>query len=121
MKLSFETEPVYIGVDDGNDVVTRKGLKQGYIVVPVEDRLHVLFAFLKMNIKRKIIVFFATNASVLFHHDIFSLIELPVYSIAGKLKQKARNRALRNFKIQNKGCILLATNVMARGLDIPSN
>ncbi|KAL7230152.1 hypothetical protein ACSBR2_008643 [Camellia fascicularis] len=34
VRLSFQTTPVYIDVDDGWKKVTNEGLQQGYCVVP---------------------------------------------------------------------------------------
>ncbi|KAG6506664.1 hypothetical protein ZIOFF_031991 [Zingiber officinale] len=58
--LSFKEKPVYVGVDDGRSKVTVEGLQQGYCVVPSNKRFLVLYAFLKRNLSKKIMVFFSS-------------------------------------------------------------
>ncbi|KAL9314352.1 hypothetical protein ACSQ67_019804 [Phaseolus vulgaris] len=38
-RLSFQTTPIYIDVDDGRKKVTNEGLQQGYVVVPCAKHL----------------------------------------------------------------------------------
>ncbi|KAJ6777685.1 RNA HELICASE [Salix koriyanagi] len=42
-RLSFQTTPVYIDVDDGRTKVTNEGLEQGYCVVPSAKRFVLLW------------------------------------------------------------------------------
>ncbi|KAG6479419.1 hypothetical protein ZIOFF_062884 [Zingiber officinale] len=89
--LSFKEKPVYVGVDDGRSKVTVEGLQQGYCVVPSNKRFLVLYAFLKRNLSKKIMVFFSSCNSVKYPQSFSA----------------------------EKG-ILLCTDVAARGLDIPA-
>ena len=54
---------------------------QGYIVVPSEKRLLVLFTFLKKNRDKKVMVFFSSCNSVKFHYELLNYIDLPVSHI----------------------------------------
>ncbi|AES91328.2 DEAD-box ATP-dependent RNA helicase-like protein [Medicago truncatula] len=118
-RLSFQTTPIYIDVDDGRKKVTNEGLLQGYVVVPCAKRFMVLYSFLKRHKSKKVMVFFSSCNSVKFHADIFNHIHLHCSSIYGKQKQQTRTTTFVDFCQAEKG-ILLCTDVAARGLDIPS-
>ncbi|KAG4930242.1 hypothetical protein AAZX31_17G119200 [Glycine max] len=118
-RLSFQTTPIYIDVDDGRTKVTNEGLLQGYVVVPCAKRFIVLYSFLKRHQSKKVMVFFSSCNSVKFHADILNLIQLNCSSIHGKQKQQSRTTTFFDFCKAEKG-ILLCTDVAARGLDIPA-
>ncbi|RZC10475.1 DEAD-box ATP-dependent RNA helicase 27 isoform A [Glycine soja] len=118
-RLSFQTTPIYIDVDDGRTKVTNEGLLQGYVVVPCAKRFIVLYSFLKRHQSKKVMVFFSSCNSVKFHADILNLIQLNCSSIHGKQKQQTRTTTFFDFCKAEKG-ILLCTDVAARGLDIPA-
>ncbi|KAK8287521.1 hypothetical protein V6Z12_D07G064400 [Gossypium hirsutum] len=52
-RLSFQTTPIYIDVDDGRKKVTNEGLQQGYCVVHSSKRFILLYSFLKRNMSKK--------------------------------------------------------------------
>ncbi|KAJ6842384.1 DEAD-box ATP-dependent RNA helicase 27-like isoform X1 [Iris pallida] len=118
-KLSFKKTPVYIGVDDGRSKVTVEGLQQGYCIVPSNKRFLVLYAFLKKNSSKKIMVFFSSCNSVKYHSELLKYIQVDCFDIHGKQKQQKRTSTFFDFCKADKG-ILLCTDVAARGLDIPS-
>ncbi|XP_020584973.1 DEAD-box ATP-dependent RNA helicase 27 [Phalaenopsis equestris] len=118
-KLTFKEAPVYIGVDDGRSKITVEGLQQGYCVVPSNKRFLVLYAFLKKNLSKKVMVFFSSCNSVKFHAELLKYIQIDCYDIHGKQKQQKRTTTFFDFCKASKG-ILLCTDVAARGLDIPS-
>jgi ATP-dependent RNA helicase DDX18/HAS1 len=66
-RLSFKNKPLYVGVDDSRTTATREGLEQGYVVVPADKRLLLLFTFLKKNLGKKVMVFFSSCNSVKYH------------------------------------------------------
>ncbi|XP_063719804.1 ATP-dependent RNA helicase DDX18-like [Symsagittifera roscoffensis] len=117
-KISIKHKPVYVGVDDKRSVATAEGLTQGYVVVPSDKRLLLLFTFLRKNMNKKVMVFFSSCLSVKYHYELFNFIDLPCESIHGKQKQAKRTSTFFNFCKEEKG-ILLCTDVAARGLDIP--
>ncbi|KAK6171509.1 hypothetical protein SNE40_019685 [Patella caerulea] len=117
-RISLKKEPLYVGVDDTREEATVDGLQQGYVICPSDKRFLLLFTFLKKNRKKKIMVFFSSCMSVKFHYELLNYIDLPVLSIHGKQAQDKRTNTF--FKFCNtKECILLCTDVAARGLDIP--
>ncbi|CAA0812513.1 DEAD-box ATP-dependent RNA helicase 51 [Striga hermonthica] len=118
-RLSFETSPIYIDVDDGRKRVTNDGLQQGYCVIPSAQRFLLLYSFLKRNLSKKVMVFFSSRMSVKFHAELLRYIQIDCLDIYGKQKQQKRTSAFFDFCKAEKG-ILLCTNVAARGLDIPN-
>ncbi|KAJ6299531.1 hypothetical protein OIU76_020489 [Salix suchowensis] len=118
-RLSFQTTPVYIDVDDGRTKVTNEGLEQGYCVVPSAKRFVLLYSFLKRNLSKKVMVFFSSCNSVKFHADLLRYIQVECFDIHGKQKQQKRTSTFFDFCKAEKG-ILLCTDVAARGLDIPA-
>nr|XP_010923411.1 DEAD-box ATP-dependent RNA helicase 27 isoform X1 [Elaeis guineensis] len=117
--LSFKGKPIYIGVDDGRSKVTVEGLQQGYCIVPSNKRFLVLYAFLKRNLSKKIMVFFSSCNSVKYHAELLRYIQVDCFDIHGKQKQQKRTTTFFDFCKAEKG-ILLCTDVAARGLDIPA-
>lgn len=117
-RVSFKRKPLYVGVDDAQKHATREGLEQGYCVVPSDKRFLLLFTFLKKNMKKKVMVFFSSCASVKYHAELLNYIDLPVKDIHGKQKQQKRTSTFMEFSSADAG-ILLCTDVAARGLDIP--
>ncbi|KAK8967222.1 DEAD-box ATP-dependent RNA helicase 27 [Platanthera guangdongensis] len=117
--LTFKEPPINICVDEGRSEVTVKGLRQGYCVVPSGEKFLFLYAFLKKNLSKKVMVFFSSCNSVQYHADLLKYIRIDCYDIHGKQKQQKRTTTFFNFCRADKG-ILLCTDVAARGLDIPS-
>ncbi|KAL8479902.1 hypothetical protein ACS0TY_026735 [Phlomoides rotata] len=117
-RLSFQSTPVYIDVDDGRKRVTNEGLQQGYCVVPSAGRFILLYSFLKRNLTKKVMVFFSSCNSVKFHSELLRYIQIDCLDIHGKQKQQKRTSTFFEFCDAEKG-ILLCTDVAARGLDIP--
>ncbi|CAA7403989.1 unnamed protein product [Spirodela intermedia] len=117
VRLSFQTKPDYVGVDDGRAKVTNEGLQQGYCVVSSAKRFILLYSFLKRNMSKKVMVFFSSCNSVKYHADLLRFIKVDCCDIHGKQKQQKRTTTFFDFCKAEKG-ILLCTDVAARGLDI---
>ena len=117
--VSFQQEPIYIGVDDESETSTAAGLTQSYIICPADKRFRLLITFLRRNKKKKIMVFFSTRSSVRFHSLFFSKLEIDHLAIHGDQSIQQRVEAFNKFRAKSNG-ILLCTDVAARGLDFPS-
>ncbi|XP_014218494.1 probable ATP-dependent RNA helicase pitchoune [Copidosoma floridanum] len=117
--FALKKEPVYVGVDDNKDNATVDTLEQGYVLCPSEKRFLLLFTFLKKNRTKKIMVFFSSCMAVKFYHELLNYIDLNVMCIHGKQKQSKRTTTFYQFKEAKEG-ILLCTDVVARGIDIPA-
>ncbi|RVW33191.1 DEAD-box ATP-dependent RNA helicase 27 [Vitis vinifera] len=116
-RLSFQTTPVYVNVDDGRTKVTNKGLQRGYCVVPSAKESVLLFSFLKKNLSKKVMVFFSSCNSVKCHSELLGHIQVDCLDIHGKQKQQKQTSTFFDFCKVEKG-ILLCTDVAAHGLDI---
>lgn len=51
------------------------------MVCPSEKRFLLLFAFLKRNLNKKVMVFFSSCNSVKFHSELLNYIDIPVLDI----------------------------------------
>lgn len=118
-RISLKQEPLYIGVDDKDEVSTADRLEQGYVVCSAERRFLLLFTFLKRNLNKKIMVFFSSCNAVKFHGELLNYIDIPCLDIHGRQKQAKRTKTFFEFCNAKTG-ILLCTDVAARGLDIPA-
>ncbi|KHJ42004.1 DEAD/DEAH box helicase [Trichuris suis] len=136
-KLALKKEPFFVSISEDASEATVEGLNQGYIVCPVEKRFHLLYTFLRKNVKKKVMVFLSSCASVKYHNELFNYINIPTVCIhvcllcdfsfncykmlspaKGKQKQQKRTTTFFTFCNSEHG-ILLCTDVASRGLDIP--
>ncbi|MES1922386.1 ATP-dependent RNA helicase ddx18, partial [Bonamia ostreae] len=117
-KLSFKKTQFYVGVDDKETHSTRLGLEQGFVIVEPEKKFLLLYSFLRRNRRKKTIVFLSTCSSTRFFAELLNYIDIPVLELHGKLKQSKRTSTFFEFCNAKNGC-LLATDVAARGLDVP--
>ncbi|KAI0006425.1 ATP-dependent RNA helicase HAS1 [Xylariaceae sp. FL0662B] len=118
-RISLRPGPLYINVDEESASSTVAGLEQGYVTCDADKRFLLLFSFLKRNLKKKVIVFFSSCASVNYYAELLNYIDLPCLSLHGKQKQQKRTNTFFEFCNAKTG-ILLCTDVAARGLDIPA-
>lgn len=117
-------DPVTIMVKDRQSskgsVPTPKSLSNFYLVCEAEKKLLALFTVLKNLQDKKVIVFFATCASVCYFGSLASRL-LPtsnILALHGKMHSK-RQKLFSDFASCSSGA-LLCTDVMARGVDFPS-
>eukprot|EP00892_Ulva_mutabilis_P003676 jgi/Ulvmu1/1680/UM115_0009.1 len=93
-----------------------------YTIVPGNEKVPQLLAFLNANRDKKVIVYFLTCASV--EYFSMALPALPgaptehLLALHGSLKQKKRSAILQQFR-DLPAAALLCTDVAARGLDVP--
>ncbi|XP_049593509.1 ATP-dependent RNA helicase DDX55 isoform X1 [Syngnathus scovelli] len=104
---------------DGAARRTPSRLCNYYTVCRAEDKFNQLVAFLRQHKHQKQLVFFSTCACVeYFGRALETLVKkVPVHCIHGKMKDK-RNKIFADFRAVKSG-ILVCTDVMARGIDIP--
>lgn len=110
------------GVQSGS--VSRKNptkLEINYVVLKPEYKLKLLLKIFQDFKYKKIITYFPTCLCVEFFYKIISHLkpDLKIYSLHGKLNTNARQKTLDNFTSNLNPCILLTTDVAARGIDIP--
>ena len=119
-KLSLRS-PERISVHAQEKHVTPAGLLQAYAVVPLASKMDVLYSFIRSHLKSKIIVFLSTCPQVQFVDAAIRRLQpgIPVMCLNGKVKQKRRMHVYYEF-IAKKAAVLLATDIVGRGLDFPS-
>ncbi|XP_077479345.1 ATP-dependent RNA helicase DDX55 [Stigmatopora argus] len=103
----------------GSTRKTPAALRNYYTVCRADEKFNALVAFLRQRKHHKQLVFFSTCACVdYFGRALETLVKkVPVLCIHGKMKNK-RNKIFDDFRALKSG-ILVCTDVMARGIDIP--
>lgn len=111
--------PVVVAVKEKAAQSTPKLLQNYYMIVEPEMKLISLLEFIKAKQMQKAILFLPTCACVEFWGEVIPhlLPEFSISSLHGKMKKK-RSKILQKFKDAEKS-ILLCTDVLARGVDIP--
>ncbi|XP_075966975.1 ATP-dependent RNA helicase DDX55 [Anarhichas minor] len=90
-----------------------------YTICRAEKKFNNLVAFIRQHKQEKHLIFFSTCACVeYFGRALETLVKkVTVHCIHGKMKNK-RNKIFADFRALKNG-ILVCTDVMARGIDIP--
>ncbi|KAF7292788.1 RNA helicase [Mycena indigotica] len=134
-RLSLK-DPVHIGVGEANaETTTTKmaddsttstlalpaGLQQNYLVCPLDQKLSLLFFFIKTHLTSKTLVFLSSCKQVRFVFTAFCRMHpgIPLMHLHGKMKQTARLETYTKFTRAGGAAVLFATDVAARGLDFP--
>jgi ATP-dependent RNA helicase DeaD len=94
-------------------------IEQSYLVVPEKDKFKHLCNFIKNRDKKQTIVFAATKQRTQRLVGELKQEGFKAITIHGDLSQKERDKAMYRFK---KGIddILVATDIAARGIDVPA-
>lgn len=98
---------------------TPSRLSNYYTICRSQDKFNNLVAFLRQRKREKHLVFFSTCACVEYYGRALETLikKVTVHCIHGKMKNK-RNKIFADFRAMESG-ILVCTDVMARGIDIP--
>ncbi|XP_061459440.1 ATP-dependent RNA helicase DDX55 isoform X3 [Rhineura floridana] len=107
------------GMSSTNTQKTPTRLQNYYMICKADEKFNQLVHFLRQHKPEKHIVFFSTCACVEYYGKALeSLIKnVKIMCLHGKMKHK-RNRIFTEFRKLPSG-ILVCTDVMARGIDIP--
>lgn len=107
------------GVAATNTQKTPSRLQNYYMICKADEKFNYLVSFLRQRKQEKHLVFFSTCACVEYYGKALEhfVKNVKVMSIHGKMKHK-RNRIFTEFRKLESG-ILVCTDVMARGIDIP--
>ncbi len=112
------------GEDDdercGAGIPLPKHLVHNYVVCNLEDKLNVLFSFIKSHLKSKMIVFFASCSQVRFVHELLCRLRpgISLLALHGRMKHVRRTSVYEEFGRKHKA-VLIATDIASRGLDFP--
>lgn len=114
-------DPKYINTSEDNQLSLPKSLDQSWVQISLEEKLNMLWSFIKSHLQAKILVFVSCSKQVHFIYETFRKLQpgIPLMKLHGRQKQKARLETTVKFT-QSKNCCLFATDVVARGLDFPA-
>ena len=96
-----------------------KNVNHRVVFVSMEDKGAFLSSFIKENSEAKIVVFVRTKVRA---NRVVSLLArngIDAMCLHGDLEQQLRSAVIKNFK-EASNAILVATDVTARGIDIPN-
>ncbi|KAK0629596.1 P-loop containing nucleoside triphosphate hydrolase protein [Bombardia bombarda] len=119
-RLSLK-DPEYVSVHEEAASATPTNLQQHYIVTPLPEKLDTLWGFIRSNLKSRIIIFLSSGKQVRFVFESFKRMQpgISLLHLHGRQKQVARMEITRRFASAQHAC-LIATDVVARGVDFPS-
>ncbi|EDV92249.1 probable ATP-dependent RNA helicase DDX10 [Drosophila grimshawi] len=124
-------QPVYVGYGTANSTTTPASnaavlalpelLQQSYVVLPLEEKITMLWSFIKNHLKQKIIVFVASCKQAKYLYEIFCKLRPGVGLLAlyGTLHQDKRIAIYEEF-LRKSQVVMFATDVASRGLDFPA-
>ncbi|KAH8380955.1 probable ATP-dependent RNA helicase DDX10 [Drosophila serrata] len=128
-------EPVYVGYgaagggEEGTTASTLKAavlavpelLQQSYVVLNLEDKITMLWSFIKNHMKQKIIVFVASCKQAKYLYEIFCKLRpgSPLLALYGTLHQDRRIAIYEDF-LRKSHVVMFSTDVASRGLDFPA-
>ena len=100
-------------------------LEQAYMICNLQDKMDVVWSFIKTHLSSRIIVFFSTCNQVKFVYEAFRRLRpgTPLRCLHGKMSQQKRvvvyDQFCDNESNKAKAGVLFATDIAARGLDFP--
>eukprot|EP00834_Sanchytrium_tribonematis_P005818 NODE_380_length_8387_cov_0.529440.p2 type:complete len:681 gc:universal NODE_380_length_8387_cov_0.529440:4174-2132(-) len=101
-----------------DDIMTPKLLNQRYMEVEANDKLNVLWSYIKSHLNSKSMIFFTTCKQVKYVFEAFRQLRpgVPLMHIHGGMKQ---NRRMENYSqfMHTKKAVLFCTDIASRGLD----
>lgn len=99
---------------------TPQNLRQYHMTVRHDEKIDVLFSFLKSHQRSKILVFMNSCKQVRYVYSAFKKLKpgLPVQELHGRQKQPKRMAMYFTFSERKYAC-LFTTNLGARGLNFP--
>ncbi|GJT90404.1 DEAD-box ATP-dependent RNA helicase 32 [Tanacetum coccineum] len=115
-RLSLK-DPEYIAVDEEAIAATPTRLRQKVMLVPLDQKLDMLWSFIKNHLNSRILVFLSSCKQVRFVYEAFKKLRpgIPLKCMHGRMKQIKRMFIMKQFVEQRS--VLFSTDVSARGLD----
>ena len=105
-----------------NDLIIPKNLNQFYTIVEPENRVNILYSFLKTHKTSKCLVFVSSRKQVRYFTEVFKHLKLGMLflDIHGKQKQGKRSTTFYTFSQKRNSVVLFATDLASRGVDFPA-
>lgn len=118
-RLSLKS-PEYVAPHDKEEANTPSALQQNYVIVNQQDKVSMLWSFIKSHIKQKSVVFLSSCKQVKYIYEIFSKLRpgISLLALYGTLHQDRRMAIYDEFCKRSK-VVLFATDIASRGLDFP--
>jgi len=113
-KYMRNPQQIFIDADD----LSGEGIDQAFLVIRDREKTDFLFKFIKENKNGQTIVFCSTKERTRRVAHELAKANFNVVSIQGDLSQFRRDKSMYMFK-KGKADILVATDVAARGIDVP--
>ncbi|CAJ1971391.1 unnamed protein product [Sphenostylis stenocarpa] len=115
-RLSLK-DPEYLSVHEESLTATPTLLKQIVMIVPLNQKLDMLWSFIKTHLQSKMLVFLSSCKQVKFVFEAFKKLHpgIPLKCLHGRMKQERRMAIYSEFC--EKRSVLFSTDVAARGLD----
>ena len=101
-----------------SDDLSGKGIEQSFLVIKDREKQKYLSKFIKENKKGQTIVFCSTKIRTRNVSRELQKARFHVVSIEGDMSQNKREYSMTKFR-KNNVDILVATDVAARGIDVP--
>ncbi|XP_033121267.1 probable ATP-dependent RNA helicase DDX10 [Anneissia japonica] len=119
-RLSLK-DPKFISVHHHHEFSTPVQLEQSYVVCDLDQKVDLLYSFIRSHTQSKILVFMASCKQVKYIFDIFCMLQpgITVMALYGTLHQM-RRMAVYNEFCKREHAVLFATDIAARGLDFPA-
>ncbi|XP_042880265.1 probable ATP-dependent RNA helicase DDX10 [Penaeus japonicus] len=113
--------PVFCSVHEYSKTATPRGLVESYIVCKCQEKFTFLWSFIRHHRKKKILVFMSTCKQAKYMFDIYCKLNVgvPVLCLHGGMNQ-LRRLAVYDIFCRKENVVLFATDLAARGLDIPA-
>ncbi|XP_062575226.1 probable ATP-dependent RNA helicase DDX10 [Saccostrea cucullata] len=118
-RLSLKN-PMFVSAHEHSTYSTPSQLEQNYVVCELHDKISMLWSFVKNHLKSKVLVFLASCKQVKFIYEIFRRLRpgVTVLALHGAMNQLKRVDMYNQF-CRKQNAVLFATDIAARGLDIP--
>lgn len=116
LSRTYQRNPVTVKIDDPER--SRVDIRQVYYEVEPGDKLKALLWLLQQNPSESAIVFCNLKVTVIELHEALTRAEVSSGSLHGDLEQNERDKVMAKFRNQSTR-VLVATDVAARGIDIP--
>ena len=118
-KLAFsQVKSTAIRIQISPDDPVSANVSHAVMFVEMDDKRFFLESFIKENPDSKIIIFVRTRVRAERVAKAMERVSIPSITIHGEKDQDERSEAMRKFK-DSECRILIATDVSARGIDIP--
>ncbi|KAH6764360.1 RNA helicase family protein [Perilla frutescens var. frutescens] len=110
-------DPEYLSVHEESATATPNRLEQTAMIVPLDQKLDMLWSFIRAHLKSRILVFLSSCKQVKFVYEAFKKLRpgIPLKCLHGRMKQDKRMGIYTQF-CENHS-VLFSTDVVSRGLD----